>query len=192
MTRNILIVQGHPDAAPERFCRALATAYGEAAEASGHVVRRIDLATLSFDLLRTKVEHDHGPVPAAIAPLQDAIAWADHIVFVFPLWLGGMPAMLKGFLEQVLRPGFAYEVESGWKRLLTGRSARIIVTMGMPALAYRFWFGGHGVRQLERSILRFVGIAPVSTTLIGRIEAMDDKQRIRWLERMRDLGRGAR
>ena len=192
MQSKVLILQGHPDPAPERFGRALAAAYGEGAAAAGHEVRRIDIAALPFVLLRTKAEHDTGTVPAALAEAQESVAWADHIVIVFPLWLGGMPALLKGFLEQVLRPGFAYRVDGGWKRLLKGRSARIVVTMGMPALAYRFWFGGHGVRQLERSILRFVGIGPVATTLIGGIETMTDDKRRRWLDRMRSLGSRAR
>lgn len=192
MADKILILQANPDPSPERFGRALAAAYREGAEAAGHEVRTVDLALLEIPPLRSKADHDSGPAPASLAEAQQALIWADHIVIVFPLWLGGMPAMLKGFLEQVLRPGFAYEVEKGWKRLLTGRSARIVVTMGMPALAYRLWFGGHGVKQLERSILRFVGIAPVRTTLIGRIEALEDEERGRWLTRMRDLGRRAR
>jgi len=192
MLTRILILQGHPDPAPERFCRALAAAYADGATDAGHEVRRIDLATLGFDLLRTKEDHDHGAIPPVLAEAQQAVAWADHIVIVFPLWLGGMPALLKGFLEQVLRPGFAYRVEGGWQRLLKGRSARIIVTMGMPALAYRFWFGGHGVKLLERSILRFVGIKPVATTLIGDVETMADDKRRKWLERLHDLGRRAR
>lgn len=192
MQTRILILQGHPDPASGRFGRALTAAYAEGATQAGHEIRLIDLATRDFDLLRTKDDHDNGPVPAALADAQQAIAWAQHIVIVFPLWLGGMPALLKGFLEQVLRPGFAYRVDGGWKRLLNGRSARIVVTMGMPALAYRFWFGGHGVRQLERSILGFVGIKPVATTLIGNIESMGDDKRRRWLDRMRSLGKQVR
>ena len=192
MQRKVLILQGHPDPAPERFGRALAAVYGEGAVAAGHEVRRIDIASLPFALLRTRAEHEAASLSPALAEAQESVAWADHIVIVFPLWLGGMPALFKGFLEQVLRPGFAYRVDGGWKRLLEGRSARIVVTMGMPALAYRFWFGGHGVRQLERSILRFVGIKPVATTLIGGIETMGDDKRRRWLDRMRGLGNRAR
>ena len=192
MTKRILVLVGHPDPAPERFCKALAAAYGEAATAAGHEVRHLDLAHLDIPLLRTKADHDAGAVPPTLAEAQQALAWAGHIVIVFPLWLGDMPALLKGFLEQVLRPGFAYRVDGGWARLLKGRSSRLVVTMGMPALAYRFWFGGHGVRLLRRSILGFVGISPVATTLIGGIETMSDARRRHWLDRMRNLGRSAR
>ena len=65
--------------------------------------------------------------------------WAQHWVFLFPLWHGTMPALLKGFLEHIFRPGFAMEYQKNGfpKRLLAGRSARIVVTMGMPVLLYR-------------------------------------------------------
>ena len=100
------------------------------------------------------------------------IAWAEHIVFVFPLWLGTMPALLKAFLEQVMRPGiaFAYPDEKcGFnKTLLQGRSARIVVTMGMPSFFYRLWFLGHGIAGMRRNILNFVGIKPVRETCLAR------------------------
>ena len=94
------------------------------------------------------------------------MAWAEHLVFVYPLWLGTMPALLKAFLEQSFRPGFAmgksYEGKSyegkfyegkAWSRRLSGRSARIVVTMGMPALLYRWYFGAHGLKSIEQGIL---------------------------------------
>jgi putative NADPH-quinone reductase len=84
-----------------------------------------------------------------------AIVSAQHLVIVFPLWHGTMPALLKAFLEQVMRPGVALEYRKhGFSRgLLAGRSVRLVVTMGMPALIYRWYFRAHGVRGLERSIL---------------------------------------
>jgi putative NADPH-quinone reductase len=123
-------------------------------------------------------------------PVQQAIARADHLVFFFPLWLGGMPALLKGLLEQVARPGFATEKApgpAGFRKLLTGRSARLVVTMGMPALIYRLFFLAHGIKQMERSILRFVGIAPVRESLIGNVQG-SATARTRWLARMDRLG----
>jgi putative NADPH-quinone reductase len=102
-----------------------------------------------------------------------------------------MPALVKGFLEQVARPGFAMgksgSTESG-KRLLAGRSARIVVTMGMPSLLYRWYFGAHSIRSLERNILRFVGIAPVRRSLIGLVEGSSDARRKRWLTALNGLG----
>ncbi len=115
-------------------------------------------------------------------------------MFVFPLWLGTMPALLKAFLEQVARPGKAYAAEQkGFPRkLLTGRSARLVVTMGMPAFIYRFWFRAHGLRGMERSILKFVGIAPCRESLFGLVDAASDDRRNGWLGEMRKLGAAAK
>ena len=105
--------------------------------------------------------------------------------------LQALPALLKAFLEQVFRPGFAIEPDPSemWAKLLTGRSARVVVTMGMPAWIYRWYFFAHSLKSLERNILGFVGIGPIKETLIGGIGAMDQKGRTRWLENMRALGR---
>ena len=193
MSRRVLIIVGHPDPHPDRLCRRLAEAYAEGAGAAGHKLRRIDLATLDFPMLRTNDEFQHGPVPESLKPAADAIAWAEHIVFVFPLWLGTMPSLLKAFLEQTMRPGiaFAYPQSKGGgfaKTLLKGRSARLVVTMGMPAFFYRFWYLGHGVSGMRRNILNFVGIKPVRETLFGAVEAANPARRKRWIERMRRLG----
>ena len=194
MTR-ILVIQAHPDGSQPHFCHALAQAYEDAAREAGHEVQRVDLAALDFPLLRSRVEWEDGPLPASLKPAQEGIAWAEHLVFFFPLWLGGMPALLKGFLEQVARPGFALgrSGEGGWPtKLLTGRSARVVVTMGMPALVYRWVFRAHSLKALERNILGFVGIAPIHETLIGLVEGMSDKHRQGWLRRLATLGRHAR
>jgi len=195
MSRRILIVVGHPDPSPDRLCRGLAKAYGEGAEKAGHAVRRVDLAALDFPMLRTMQEFEHGAVPAGLGEAADAIVWAEHIVFVFPLWLGTMPALLKAFLEQVMRPGtaFAYPDKGGGftRTLLGGRSARVVVTMGMPAVLYRLWFLGHGLAGMRRSILHFVGISPVRETLFGMVAGASDATRAKWIRQMRGLGERA-
>lgn len=197
MTRHILIIVGHPDPAPNRLCRALATAYREGAETAGHEVRLLDLATLPVPLLRTQEAFLHEEVPEALKAASQAITEAEHLVIVFPLWLGTMPALLKAFLEQVMRPGVAFfyadSKGSGFPKAgLGGRSARIVVTMGMPAMVYRLWFRDHGIACLRRNILNFVGIKPVRETLFGMVEGAEPKRRDEWLAKMRRLGcRGA-
>lgn len=190
MSKRILILQGHPDAHERHFCHALAEAYAEGARSAGHTVETCEIAQIDFPLLRGKAEWDDGPTPESLKPVQEAILRAEHLVFVFPLWLGGMPALLKGFLEQVARPGFALSKMDGQgfpKKLLAGRSARLVVTMGMPALAYRFLYRAHSLKALERNILGFVGIAPIHETLIGMIEGKA-KDRERWLVKLGQLG----
>ncbi|MBX3620659.1 MAG: NAD(P)H-dependent oxidoreductase [Rhizobacter sp.] len=193
MIKRILIIQGHPDAGAAHFCHALATAYADGARAAGHSVQTLDVARLDFPLLRSKAEWDSGPLPPALKPAQEAIRWAEHIVFFFPLWLGGMPALLKGFLEQVARPGFALSAMDGKglpKKLLAGRSARLVVTMGMPAVVYRWVFRAHSLKALERNILGFVGIAPIHETLVGMVEG-EARDRARWLKKLEQLGLAA-
>ncbi|TPJ81215.1 MULTISPECIES: NAD(P)H-dependent oxidoreductase [unclassified Mesorhizobium] len=192
MSRRILVLIGHPDPSPDRLCRALASAYAEAAEAAGHAVREIDLASLDIPFLRTMQEFEHGSIPGSLREAADAVVWAEHLVFVFPLWLGTVPAMLKAFLEQVMRPGtaFAYpeQGEGFAKSLLRGRSARLIVTMGMPAAVYRIWFLSHGIAGVRRGILNFVGIRPVRETLLGMVANASDVKRASWLKQMQRLG----
>lgn len=189
---RILLLQGHPDPAQRHFGHALSEAYARGAEAAGHDVRRIDVAQLDFPLLRSEAEWQQGRLPAALEPAQQAIGWAEHLVLFFPLWLGGMPALLKGFLEQVARPGFALTRAAPGQfpqKMLQGRSARIVVTMGMPALVYRWVFRAHSVRALERNILGFVGIGPIHETLIGSVDGLGEGGRAKWVERLEALGR---
>jgi putative NADPH-quinone reductase len=194
MGKRVLLIQGHPDASHAHFCHALADAYAAGAAEAGHEVRRVDVAKLDFPLLKSAAEWEHGPLPAGLREPQAAIAWAEHIVLFFPLWLGDMPAVLKGFLEQVARPDFAFGGDGGnpfAHKKLAGRSARVVVTMGMPALVYRWYFRAHSVKSLERNILGFVGIAPVNETLIGMLGSAAKPTTDQWLARLRRLGRRA-
>lgn len=191
MPKRVAIVQGHPDPAGGHLCHALADAYADGARSGGHDVARIDVARLDFPLLRTRQDFEAGRLPEALGLARDAIVAAQHVVIVFPLWLGTMPALLKAFLEQVMRPGIAFEYrkEGFPKRLLSGRSARVVVTMGMPALVYRWYFRAHGVRGLESGILRFAGMRPVRETLLGMVDAAGAAKHRRWLDQMRAYGR---
>ena len=195
MAKRILIIQGHPDSSAEHFAHALADAYQAGVEEAGHELKQLVVAELDVPVLRRREDWESGTPSEPIHKSQEAIGWADHLVLVYPLWLGSMPALLKAFLEQVLRPGFAFGREQAGKvgrPLLTGKSARIIVTMGMPALVYRWYFGAHSLKSLERNILGFCGVRPIRASLIGTVEAMGDAKRSRWIDKVRALGRSAR
>jgi len=194
VSRRILIIQGHPDAGTRHLGHALADAYAAGAEAAGHAVRRITVAELDFPLVRSQVAWERGEVPTAIRAAQEAVRWADHLVILYPLWLGTLPALLKGFFEQLFRPDFAFgEAADGDRpgRHLKGRSARIVVTMGMPAFLYRWYFRAHSLRSFERNVLRFCGIGPVRETLFGVVDAGGGRQ-ARWLRAMARLGKKGR
>lgn len=194
MKRRILIIQGHPDHRAPHLAHALADAYASGAQLMGHEVRQICVAQLDLNLLRSQVEWERKPIAANVMAVQEELRWAQHLVFFFPLWLGEMPAMLKGFLEQVARPDLVRVTGAGGRSKpgLKGRSARLVVTMGMPALLYRSFYGGHGLRSMRRSVLGYMGISPVSQTLIGGVGALSPHRFEGLLHQMQLLGRQAR
>lgn len=188
---RITVIDGHPHLARSHYVHALARTYAEAAD-KDHAVRSVELALLDFPVLRDPEEWRNGALPAGLQAAQDDIGWADHLVIVYPLWLGDVPALLKAFLEQVARPGFAIEpgANGAFGKLLQGKSARIIVTMGMPAAGYRLYFREHSVKSLKRNILQFVGISPVRITLIGNVDSGRSREKgLRVTRRLGQLGR---
>lgn len=193
--QNIVLIQGHPDSVSPHLGHALASAYAAGAAGAGHQVRQVDVGRLDFPLLRSQAEWELGPLPPDLQQAQEDIRWAHHIVIFFPLWLGDMPALLKGFLEQIARPGYAFERKEGstafTEKKLNGRSARVVVTMGMPALVYRWYFRAHSVKSLERNILGFVGISPVHETLIGMVATLSEKDAAGWLKKLGNLVKNA-
>ena len=186
--RRVLVIDAHPDADPEHFVHALAREYAGAAERAGHEVLVLGLASLDFPMIRKPADWLEGHAPPVIVGAQSDIEWADHVVILYPLWLGSVPALLKAFLEQVMRPGFALEYRTTGLplKLLQGRSARVVVTMGMPALFYRVVYSANSLKSLERNILKLVGFKPVEHTIVGRVQ--DPRRRERALVEMRELG----
>ena len=190
MAHTITIVQGHPDAGGEHLCHALAAAYREGAEGAGHTVHELCVARMEFPLIRSREDFVDGARPPCIQQAQQAIQACRHLVLVYPLWQGTMPALLKAFIEQVFRYDFAFEPrgDGRFEKKLTGRSARVVITMGMPALAYRWYFRAHSLKSLERNILRFAGFSPVRDSLFGMVEEAPTGRREKWFRRMRRLG----
>ncbi|MCG9915026.1 MAG: NAD(P)H-dependent oxidoreductase [Phenylobacterium sp.] len=192
-SRKILLINGHPDAHPNRLCSALATAYGEGAEAAGHQVKRIEVGSLNLPPITSKVAFT-APVSPDVAEIQAAVRDADHLVMIYPLWLGAPPAVFKAFLEQVFRYGLALAAPGeakGVKGLLGGRSARVVVTMGMPGFIFRLVFFAHGLKCVSRGLLWISGVRPVREMALGPAESPSPAQRLRWLARMRRLGAAA-
>jgi putative NADPH-quinone reductase len=192
MGKRILVVNGHPDPALKTFCCALADAYAAGAGKAGHELRRIDVGTLALPPIHTAQEFEGQSDLDAVRTAQADISWCEHLVVVHPLWLGAAPAVLKGFFEQTLRYGFALPAPGSTKGfprgLLKGRSARIVVTMGMPAFIYRWYFGAFGVRAMEGSMLGLSGFRPIRRTLIGGIADLTPVRAADLLETMRQLG----
>lgn len=190
--KNILVICGHP--AAHSLCDALAESYAGGARAAGHKVDVLRLGTLRFDPYLhdayKKLQEQEPDLQAA----QQLIKNADHLVFVFPSWWGSMPALLKGFIDRVFTPGFAFRYRKNSEfvdRLLKGKTARILLTMDAP----RFWnylmYRDANIHGLKQATLKFCGIRPVSTTIFSRVRFSDEQKRQSWLNKSEKLGRMA-
>lgn len=190
MTRIVIIV-GH--ARSGTYCGALAEAYMRGAESAGHDVSLFNTASMTFDPVLRGAYRALQPLEPDLEAARSAILAADHMVLIFPLWLGTLPAIFKGFLERVIQPDIFEPAKTGkfvtpWK----GKSARIVITMGMPSFIYRWYFGAHALKMLKRHILGFLGVAPIRSRLLGNIEGVAKECRTRWFADMEALGRAAR
>lgn len=195
MSKNIVIVQGHPDSGGNHFCHALADAYAAGAKEAGHIVSVVDVGALEFPILRSADDWNKGETPPAIKGPQQQIFDADHLVFFYPLWMGTMPALFKAFLEQIFRPTLVSgggDDHALMAKLLKGKSARIVVTMGMPALAYSLFYRKHSLKSLQRNILGFIGVSPIRTTVIGLVDSIKPARATKLFAQMKRLSRTAR
>lgn len=188
---KIAVIVGHPRAGA--YCEALGDAYADGARAAGHDAEVIKLSGLTFDPI-LHVGFGEQELEPDLVAAQQAIGAADHTVWIWPLWLGYPPALMKGFLERVLTPGFAVEKLDGppfYRPLLKGKSARVIVTMQMPALMFRFLVFARAARTFSNQVLKFVGMRPVRRTYFGMVEHVGDERRRQWIEEVREMGRQA-
>ncbi|WP_214480715.1 NAD(P)H-dependent oxidoreductase [Bacillus sp. SM2101] len=187
MLKGILIINGHPNG--NSFCSALGKAYKDGALEGDNEVRELSLAEMKFN----PILKGYGQTMEFEQDLQRAqefIKWSDHIVFTYPTWWGTMPALLKGFVDRVFSPGFAFKYTEGPlpEKLLKGRSARLIVTMDSPKWYYNIVYGKPGHNAMKRSTLKFCGINPVKITTIGPISQSTDDKRQVWLKEIKQLG----
>ncbi|GIO32627.1 MULTISPECIES: NAD(P)H-dependent oxidoreductase [Paenibacillus] len=189
MHKNMTVIVGHPD--PESYCHALAQAYIRGAKAAGADVKLLDLAAMRFDPIlqygyrkRTELEPD-------LIQAREAILQADHLVWVYPTWWGTMPALLKGFIDRVFLPGFAFASAPdslAVNKLLKGKTARLLVTMDSPSWYYRLALRRAGHVIMKRGILQFSGIRPVRITEINKVKMLSAEKRKHWLEKAEALG----
>lgn len=177
------------------YSEALGQAYLRGAESGGHQGKLFVLADMEFDAILREGYRRLQVLEPDLAAAREAFLACDHVVFVFPLWLGDMPAIMKGFLERLVQPDLLAIQKSGGKaswKVFKGKSARVIMTMGMPGWFYRWYFGAHALKLLKRNILHFTGISPVHSTIYGMIEAAGDEKRKQWLREVEALGHQAR
>lgn len=193
MAKKILIINGHPDS--ESFNFSLSEAYKKGALSAGHDVQEIVVRDLTFNpnlefgyRKRTELEPD-------LIDAREKIKWADHLVLIYPVWWGSVPAILKGFIDRVFLPGFAFKKRENsvwWDKYLTKKSARIISTMDQPSWYYRLVYRQPSNNAMKKATLEFCGIKPVKVTSIGPIRLSKDNYRQKWLTKIEKLGKSGR
>ena len=189
MPKRVLVIFGHPTT--DSLCGALANAYIAAAEHAGHEVRRINLAELSFDPLLRHGYAEPQELEPDLRGAQDQLKWAEHVVFVYPMWWGSMPALMKGFIDRTFLPGFAFKYHKRsplWTRMLAGRTAELLVTMDTPPLFNRLVNRSPGEKQMKRSVLQFTGMKPIRATSFGKVRGASNAKRARWVAKAAKLG----
>ncbi|MEL6561078.1 MAG: NAD(P)H-dependent oxidoreductase [Bacteroidota bacterium] len=189
--KKILILNGHPDS--ESLNHALSEAYiaGAIENHPKLQAERIDIGKLAFDPnlkfgYRTSQQLEPD-LQRAIEKIKDA----DHLVWFFPTWWQGFPAIMKGFIDRVFLPGIAYKFEKGkilQKKLLKNKSARIIVTSDTPGWYNRIFLGRPAINQMKKAVLQFCGVSPVKVTHFRIVRKSDDKTRQKWFDQVRKLG----
>lgn len=187
--KQIVIINGHPN--PGSFCHAMADAYKTGALEGGAIVKEIRISELNFDPVLRYGYRKRQELEPDLQEAWQTIAWADHLVWVHPVWWGGFPALMKGFIDRLFLPGMAYKYRENsvwWDKLLKGKTAHIITTLDQPGWYYRLFFGRPSVNQLRKSILEFCGIRPVSVAYIGIIKTSTELQRKKWLQQLQRMG----
>ena len=187
--KRILLVLGTSKSGS--LCQALSEAYAQGARGEGHVVRHLKLGELSFD----PVLHDGYDQSQQLEPdlleAQRQIHWAEHLVFVYPVWWGGLPALLKGFFDRVFLPGFAFkyrDLSSAWDKLLSGRTADLLVTLDQKPWYFRWLQGAPAHRQMVRATLGACGIKTLRLTEFAPVRPSSEEQRQAWLRAAERLG----
>lgn len=189
MGKKILVINGHPNKDSLNF--RIFEAYKKGAESTGAEVKEIVIADLQFNpnlqygyQKRTELEPD-------LLESWEKIKWADHMVWVHPVWWGGLPAITKGFIDRLFLPGFVFESRPNsvlWKKLLKNKTAHIITTLDQPGWFYRLYFGRPSVNQLKKMTLKFCGVSPVKVTYIGIVKTATDSRREKWIQQVGRLG----
>ncbi|WP_164110432.1 MULTISPECIES: NAD(P)H-dependent oxidoreductase [Sphingobacterium] len=188
--KKILIINGHPN--KKSFNSALVQAYWDGALGQQAEIRVIPIGELQFDPNLQYGYQQRMELEPDLIQAWDSILWADHLVWIHPVWWGGLPAVTKGFVDRLFLPGMAYKYRPNsvwWDKLLRVKTAHIITTLDQPGWYYRLFFGRPSVNQLKKSILEFCGIKPVKVTYVGVIRNSTDAQRTKWLDNIKALGR---
>jgi NAD(P)H dehydrogenase (quinone) len=195
--KKIFILLGNPDK-EGTLGSQFADAYEHAAREKGHEVRRANIGDLSFDPILHKGYRAIQELEPDLKQVQEDIKWCDHFVLIYPLWWSSAPSLLKGMIDRMWLPAFAFRFikgpdgksTMGWHKLLKGKTARVIITLKNLPLVERFMFGDYSAEIVD-AVLRFSGIK-VTLTEVGNAEALTEGQKTSWMKRISALAHKAR
>lgn len=191
MGKRVVVILGSPD--PGSFCRALSDQYASAAEQAGHEVRYFRLGEIEFDPVLRHGYNQRQELEPGLLEIREAITWAEHVVLVYPVWWGSMPAIMKGMFDRIFLPGYAFKYRNNsqlWDKLLKGRSAHVLATMDTPPWYFNLVYRAPAHNQMRKTILEFTGIKPVKISSFGPVRYATEAKRLRWLEKAGALARG--
>ncbi|MBI5133858.1 MAG: NAD(P)H-dependent oxidoreductase [Candidatus Taylorbacteria bacterium] len=192
-SKKIFIFVGNPDS--DSLSSSLADAYRKGAESAGHEVRLTRISDMKFDPILHRGYKVIQPYEPDLVKFQEDVKWCEHFVSVFPIWWSDTPALMKGLVDRVWMPGFAFNFRKGpipgWIRRLKGRSARVIVTSDSHPFLLWVLFGGN-INSWVRGVLRFSGFAPVRKTWFSGMRNIPPERAQRLLAKIERLGRKGR
>lgn len=188
--KKILVVNGHPDKQSLDF--ALSEAYITRAKKAGGEVKVINIADLRFNPnLQYGYRKRMDLEPDLVSALED-IRWADHLVWVFPVWWCGYPAVMKGFIDRTFLPGITYENVEGKplpKKLLKGKTGHMIITSDTPSWYNYLYLKRPTINQFKKGVLQFCGVSPVKVTSFSVIKGSSAERRAKWISKVSECGR---
>jgi len=187
---NALVVYSHP--VEGSFCSAMRDAAIAGLTKAGHTVSLIDLAADNFDPVMSHDEWNvyisgSGEIPSGLERYVELVKKSEIYVFVYPTWWSGLPAQLKGWLERVMLPGVAFQLnkKNKMKPALTHvRRVYVLSTFGSPKPYVKF-INNNGRRILVRA-LRMSGSLKMRTSTLSmhQLDACSNEERQAFLERI--------
>jgi putative NADPH-quinone reductase len=187
--KNILVIFGHP--VNNTYADSLKNTYVSAAQKTGATVKELVLRELDFEINFREGYRGSQELEPDLKYAQELIGWADHLVFFYPNWWATYPALLKGFIDRTFLPGFAFKYRKNNpipEKLLTGKTARLVVTMDAPPWYYYLHNFAPGHHAMRKGVLHFCGVKPVRISSIGPIRASSERKREKWVKLMEKIG----
>jgi len=192
MGKRVLVLAANPKGSS--FVNYLAETYANAAEENNEV-QLLKISEMEFSLDLSEGYAEEHFMEESLKSFQASLEWCEHLVIFTPIWWGSLPAKLKGLIDRTFLPGFAFQYEKGKlipKKLLKGKTARLVMTMDTPPWYYSLIQGAPAIKQLKITTLKFVGFNSVKSKMIGPIISSTKESRLRWVAEVSKLGYAAK